>query len=178
MSTIAETTCWLDADNCIVRVTPEWDEFAAANEGPTCMGPHVCGRKLAEFISGDATRMWVEALVATARLGSDLDRPYRCDSPTVKRYMRMRVRPEGELIVMHHKLVREEAMSQPVHITSARTQGKMVLRCSMCNRLEIDEQWIEPDTAMSQGKLPARKTVHVIHTVCADCYRMLPGSAA
>ena len=88
-----QTTAYvLDNRNRIISVSEAWDRFAAENGGNKTSYKDVCGRPIWDFVTGDPTRMWREAIFQFARLRGDrVERPYKCDSPDLKRFMRMRI---------------------------------------------------------------------------------------
>ena len=57
---------WLDDENTIVRVNDAWDRFAMDNEGDACTAGYV-GRRLRDFVTGDATQILVDTLILRAR---------------------------------------------------------------------------------------------------------------
>jgi hypothetical protein len=168
------TACWLDREDRIVRVSGSWDTFALENEGEKAVSERVTGRKLFEFITGDISRMWMSAIIGLVRVsGGELERPYRCDTPYVRRYMRMRVFSEisGELC-LEHILLKKEKRSKPVFFVPAVSIPKNPLerRCSTCGRIFHDGEWIEADSIpglpSDGGEIP------VVYTICEECWKM------
>ena len=160
---------WLDEDDNIVRVNDVWDRFALANEGEGCSAGYVLGRRLRDFICGETTQILLDTLIVRARaLKTPFDRGYRCDSPTTKRFMQMRIVPEEEGLRFEHWVVRTEPMRAPVRFVHAGLDVECVVRCSMCNRLSQPHGWSEPDATSG---LPSPQ--HVIYGVCPDCQHAL-----
>jgi hypothetical protein len=163
----------LDRQNRVVSLSGGWDEFAYENGGVNLTPQDVCGRKIWEFVTGDVTRMWLEALFQHARVCSTrVERPYRCDSPDLKRFMRMciDIEQEGKLRV-EHKLISTEQRSVPLHIRyGANTNKKTRQLCSMCGRLN-NNGWQEPRA--EHADLP--DGILVIYTVCEDCQLLVAG---
>src|ERR1700754_493162 len=94
---------WLDDANRISRVNDTWDRFALDNEGHDCTADAVLGRPLNQFVNGDTTKILVDTLILRARaLKSPVEREYRCDSPETKRFMQMRLEPEGTQLKFEH----------------------------------------------------------------------------
>jgi hypothetical protein len=170
------TAYWLDREDRIVRVSGGWDAFALENEGEKAVSERVTGRKLFEFITGDTTRMWMSAIIGLARVsGKELERQYRCDTPLIQRYMRMRIVPEknGELR-LEHIVFREKERSKPVFfVTGGARETVMDRRCSMCGRVFRDGVWIE---AESVPDYPAEgREIPVVYTICELCWNMIEG---
>ncbi|MBD3221057.1 hypothetical protein GF314_07410, partial [bacterium] len=118
--TSTRTTYWLSRDDRIVHVGSTWDQFARDNGGHDAIGAVVLGRSLAEFISGTPTRMWIDTILSLARLrGEPIERPYRCDTPTLRRHMRMTVTAEeGGVLRLDHVVLATEPRPLPVEVVT------------------------------------------------------------
>ena len=170
-------TYWLDESLRITDVNEAWDQFAQENDGDQALGSLIRGRSLWDFVIDDVTRMWLEVLIKLARMRNEqIERPYRCDSPELKRYMLMKITPEAQdSLRIDHILLSTAPRSRPVHIRHAGTGSRRSVahrRCSMCGRVAIGDAWLEPDA----DPVPEGKTLTVIYTVCDDCVKALePG---
>ena len=171
MSIYPTTRYWLDANDTIVQVCSDWDRFALQNGGASAVASRVTGKKIWPFIADSPTRMWLDAILGLVRLKGDvLERPYRCDSPTKKRFMRMKVVPEGSgLICLHHHVMRTEPLVHPIAFRYTPWSGRKTrLRCSLCCRIAVGDRWIEGDARMT-----ARTETHpselVRYSLCPDC---------
>lgn len=164
---------WVDAQCKIVRVNWDWEEFAQSNDTHTLSASQVLGRELGEFICDDTTRMLVYALVASARdLQRPVQRPYRCDSPDCKRFMEMKIVPEPNgLVRLDHKIVKTEPMAARARFQLAPGNTSTVIphRCSMCNRLRFEDEWLEVDLALAYGLIADHQTTRVVYTICPMC---------
>ena len=106
----------LDASNAIIAVSGDWDRVALDNGGEQIISRRIIGRRLDDFITGDVTLMFVRTMLMSARtLKYIIRRPYRCDSPQLKRSMEMTVVPraQGVLEVCHRQL-RSEPYRYPL----------------------------------------------------------------
>lgn len=164
----------LDSDDRIVSVGGDWDGFARENDGSEILARTVIGRRLDEFITGDATRMFVRTMLMSARtLKRSIRRPYRCDSPQFRRLMEMTIVPLAqEMLDVRHHQIRAEPLPYTITIaavTSTAASG-FVKRCSICNRIRA-EMWSEVDAAVIDGRLTvaAAAALKVIYGVCPDC---------
>lgn len=163
---------WLGPTERIVRVGPCWDRFALANDGAAATGEKIVDRPVWDFVQDAATRMWLESLIALVRLRSvSIQRPYRCDSPDMKRFMQMNIVPEDEGILrVEHSLVRCEPKSRSVWIDSfSKANSDVRVRCSICGRVRLDKEWIEPDRLSSSTSRGGIAKLAVIYGVCDDC---------
>lgn len=170
---ISKTVYWLDRHDKIIRVCDFWDQFALENDGDNVISSRVVGKHVLDFVHGDTTRMWIETLLQLSRLrGAYLERPYRCDSPDMRRYMKLGIFPESSGILrLEHTLVSTEEKKFKVQIRVApdETVSDIRQRCSICGRIHSDRQWIEPeqDTHVCQGNQPVG--LDVVYVVCDDC---------
>lgn len=164
---------WLDRSWRIIGLNEAWQAFASANDGQGLEPEKVIGRPLWHFISGDATRMWLDTVLGRVRITQEpLERPYRCDCPGLKRFMKMRVIPKpGGVLRLEHHLVATEPR-QPVYCTpyTPGTRGQQVLRCSLCGQIQHNGVWSEPGPSPDGSYL-------VVYTVCPSCAQAV-GSAA
>lgn len=163
----------LDNRDLIVAVGEAWDHFADENGGTNVSSKDVIGRPLWDFVVGNTTRMWLETLFGSARLcGRIIERPYRCDSPNLKRFMQMRIGFErGGILRIEHKILATEKRSTPVHFQHpAKAQRNTSQRCSICGRVKAGT-WREPIEAAAE----ASAVILVVYTVCEDCRRISRG---
>lgn len=170
-------TYWLDDALRITAVSDRWDQFAQANDGDQALGSLITGRSLWDFVVDDVTRMWLEVLIKVARMRQEqVERPYRCDSPDLKRYMLMRITPEDQnSLRVDHILVSTAPRTRSVKIHFAGTAPRVARthrRCSMCGRIANGNAWFEPDA----DEISDCGNLSVIYTVCDDCAKALePG---
>lgn len=167
-------TYWLDESLRITDVNEAWDQFAQENDGDQALGSLIRGRPLWDFVVDDVTRMWLELLIKLARMRNEqIERPYRCDTPELKRYMLMKITPEAQdSLRVDHILVSTAPRIRPVHIHCAGRGTHLSnahLRCSMCGRIANDNAWLEPDA----DPVPEGKALTVIYTVCNHCAKAL-----
>lgn len=180
-NSLPQTTYWLDCHDRLREVCASWDEFALDNEGPGCVGAQVRGRPIWDFVAGDDARMWLRVLLMQARMiGRTITRPYRCDSPRLRRFMEMSIQPEqaGELRVRHTVLRTEprEAAIQFHGVCAHRTN--LQRRCSVCGRIEHEQGWVEPERAITRGGPGMTRAFQVVYAVCDECLLLLPSGHA
>ena len=165
---------WIDLSENIVDVSADWERFALDNGGRGIEARQVLGRSLLSFVHGDVSRMFVRTLIQSARLlRRPLVRPYRCDSPTTRRYMEMRLSlDDSGLLRWEHRTVRTEPMQHALHFT-VQQQGRplarpgRLVRCSMCNRVKAGQDWGEADQVFTHAE--DDREILVIYGVCPDC---------
>ena len=179
-----EVIYWLDASDRIQAVNASWDAFARENDGEAILEDRVLGKPIRQFISGDPTKMWLDTLVAYARISEEkITREYRCDSPDTKRFMEMSVAPEADKQVrLTHRILKVEAMEPPVAFETAPESASdaalnpapnqiqfLCFRCSICNRVQVQGQWQEGDAAARAGHLdPSPRVIYRVSESCRD----------
>lgn len=155
----------VDMAGTIIDVDPNWDRFAAANGGERAARAQVLGRPLKNFLTGDVTRMYLDAALDAARMtGQPRVLAYRCDSPSQRRWLEMTLEPlAGGDVRVAHRLVRTEPRNDPTRYhydTPARTTW---YRCSQCLRLLAG-------ASRRQDAAPAtHHRLAVADTVCNRC---------
>ncbi|MRR52166.1 MAG: hypothetical protein EG825_14875 [Rhodocyclaceae bacterium] len=162
----------LDENDVIVDISQGWDDFARENAAPHLDASNVIGRNLIDFVSGDETKMYVRAILNSARLfRRPMVRTYRCDSPDQRRYMEMRLTiVDDNLIKWEHRMVRSESLQRRMRfrVAAGFDAGKLIVRCSVCNRLKSGSSWHEPDQA-PLTPTEGEEEYLVAYGVCPDC---------
>ncbi len=159
----------VNKNNVIVDVDAEWDMAAASNTGGQgATGDRIIGRTLDDFLSGDATRMFVRSALDSARLmGTTRTLPYRCDSHTHKRRFEMVISPEenGHVRVAH-QLISSELRASKKRQPAFDVLETVGLRCSQCwsVRLIGSAEWTAIDVPPNS---------QLVQDVCPPCSRQL-----
>jgi hypothetical protein len=171
----AETAYRLNARDEILWVSSTWDGFALANQGGNCLGKSIEGTSLWDHITGDVTRMWLKSLLSVARNCQRIrDVAYRCDSPTERRFMRMRLIPEPDgNLLLEHTILERVARSKPVYPTY--DPAAAIWRCSSCGRVLQNGRWVECDGPSVLAKASPRGQLPVVYGICESCQAALPG---
>lgn len=172
---------WLDSKKRIEAIDGPWDEFALENDGANLSVQNVEGHNILNFVAGDVTKMWFDTLLQLASMRDEpIVRPYRCDSPNVKRFMQMRVVRENQnLIRLEHVLLQTEPQEFPIRFSYpyliSKKDGHKIMyqRCSQCGRIYQGADWHEPDSLQT---IIARQPADIVvaYTICQDCTYMLP----
>ena len=173
---INQTTYYLDKGDKILSVGSGWNQFASENDGEQLVAAKVEGRSIWDFISGDITKVWFRTIIQLADLHQEaVEHPYRCDSPTLKRYMKMRVSKENNILRVDHSLLRVERREKPVlirHASEFDIFSQAMRCCSLCGRIHRGREWYEPDDAIFDSE--GSQTFFVIYVVCETCQLLMP----
>lgn len=132
----------VDAADRLQAVSSDWDVFARANDGPGALSRRVLGQPLLDFLTGDATRMFIRAVFEATRLTRrPRTLPYRCDAPDLTRQLEMTVTPlaRGALRV-EHRLLASQPRQRRLALQAQHPHEAgppRWLRCSQCLRLAM-----------------------------------------
>ena len=167
--------------------TRNWRDFAQANDGEKLAEPsNLIGQNLFGFIEGDKVvdiyRGYYDALL-TGR-AEQIRFPYRCDSPSVKREMRMAITP----VYAGGRIGAILFQSQPINILTRPPlnildHGAMrdalselnglpiVTLCSFCHDVKASQAagggWVSPEAYYGAG---GDSRVRVSHGLCPKCH--------
>jgi hypothetical protein len=155
----------VDAGGTIVDVDPDWDRFALANGGERATRHCVLGRPLSDFLTGDITRMYLDAALDAARMtGQPRVLAYRCDSPWQRRWLEMTLQPlPGGDVQVGHRLMRTEPRNSATRVRYVPPARTSWYRCSQCLRLLAGAKPTPDDDTASHDQLA------VADTVCDRC---------
>lgn len=164
----------LDAEDCIQAVSLNWLEHACLNGAPELKQEAVIGRSLWDFVEGKETRHLSSLLFSAARQRQrPLGFPFRCDSPTYRRFVRLSVVPLlDSALEVSSETVREElrryvALLDPQVSRSA----DFLTICSWCKRILLSgNEWVEVEMAIHRLDLfGATLLPQLSHGVCGEC---------
>lgn len=167
------TILCLDSGDRIRETGGNWDRFALENGGPVSGTDQLEGRPINEFISGDPSRTWVNALLSFVRLTRrSIHQAYRADSPLTRRLFTLEIQPEQRSgIRMIHHPEWEEKRLIPCSFVSGSFPASTIRRCSWCLKIEYQSLWMEadelPDAVELCNPLP------VYYVVCYHCQRKM-----
>jgi hypothetical protein len=161
-------------EDTLEEVSSAWLEFARENDAGHLTREALIGRSIWDFITGAEAKHLYELVFRRVRdHGISVVIPFRCDSPSVRRYMELDVRPAGQGgIELTGRLIRSEER-EPVHLldpTVARTDD-FVTVCSWCKQVrQLDERWVEVEEAIvAMGVFSAPQLPQLTHGICPAC---------
>ena len=164
----------LDSQDRIRFVGVNYLEFEKQNRAKKLEQEAVIGRPVWDFIAGKETQHLYELLFAAVREDKrTVSVPFRCDSPTCRRYMLLTIAPgpENEL-EFSALLVRTEPRPFVALLDSEATRGDDVLIiCSWCKRVLVSSgEWREVDSAIADLDLFGTEPLpQLSHGVCVTC---------
>lgn len=164
----------VDSDDRIRFVSAEWLAFAQDNAAPTLGPDAVLGQSLWKFVAGRETQHLYRLLFAAARREERiLTVPFRCDSPSTRRFMELEIAPLADAALsISASLLREESRS-PVELLDPRAprSDDFVVICSWCKRVLVPpDEWAEVEAAIrGLGLFEATRLPSLTHGLCGAC---------
>lgn len=136
----------IDESDRIVFVCPTWLEFAAENAGAELTEAAVIGQPLWRFIADIDCRAVYQTLFSIVRREvPNIDFPFRCDSPSVRREMQMHIsRLPNDHVQLETELLSESPRPySPLLDPKIKRNDKWITSCAWCNRVKTDSgDWI------------------------------------
>ena len=168
----------INARDVIVSTCPEWDAFARDNSAEEVTTARILGRSIWDFLSDPTTRQIYERIFAAVRMGRRFSIPFRCDSPTRKRNLLLKVGPAPEWsVAFSSSLVASEerpAVALPASTKEAAPGSNLLVSCGWCKRLLVGDRWLELQPAILLLEIFHTTPPPLLtHGICPDCTRSL-----
>jgi hypothetical protein len=167
----------IDEHDHLIRVDEGYYRFAEEN-GWREAGSSL-GRSLWDYVAGHELVKLQRLLIRRLRdeVG-DVELPFRCDGPEVRREMNIRMvaRPGGRVVLFSARLRSEEARDLPQLLLDSGTprSEETLEMCGWCDRFEVDGEWVEVEEAARRLELFNRSELPALsHGICPDCNEML-----
>lgn len=161
----------VDVDGIIRFVNREYDEFAFANEGGAVSSASVVGRPLWDFLGDATTRHVYRAAIERVRDGHPVEFPFRCDSPSRRRLLRMTIRAVGAEIEFRVRTIAIQDRP-PVRLWAAEAPRSEAITtaCGWCKKIRVGDVWSEvEDAIVALGLFEARAMPTLTHGICGPC---------
>ena len=164
----------VDAADSLIWVDSLWLAFARENGAAEFTKKTVLGRPLWDFVEGEETRRLYREIHSRMRSGvKSVVLPFRCDSPSLQRHMRMTITREDAGQLMYESLlIRAQPQRYLGILDSQRPRSDAVLTmCSCCKRgLFESVGWLDVEDFCARLRLfEARKAPALRHTICPEC---------
>jgi hypothetical protein len=170
----AETLSYaIDDQDHLIKVDDGYYRFAAEN-GWDGAGASL-GRSLWDFVAGHEMRKLQRMLLRRLRDEvRQVELPFRCDGPGVRREMDIRIaaHPSGRVVLFSARLRSEQERDavQPLLEPGAERGDETLTMCGWCDRFEVNGEWIEVEEAATRLELFNREELPSIsHGVCPSC---------
>ena len=164
----------VDEGDVVNFVDSWWLAFATENNAAELEAASVVGHSIWEFICDQpTTKLYREIHSHVRASGNAIDVPFRCDSPTLRRYMQLTIsRREGGQLLYESRMIRtapQRCMS--VLKRSTKRSTSFLTMCSLCKRCLIEPSgWLEMEDIALRLKMEDQPTVPELrYTICPDC---------
>lgn len=174
-TTTGGCTYELDADLRIQSVDTAWSEFAVANGAPELVPPPgPVGQSVFDCIQDATTAHLYQRLFdGVLQAGRPVVLPFRCDSPVLRRFLEMEIRPrELSGLEVRTRVLRLEARA-PVSLLdpAVRRSGAFLRMCGWCKAVEVAGSWLDVAEAVVALRLFDQDTLpSITHGICPACY--------
>jgi hypothetical protein len=164
----------LNEANVIVWVDHWWLAFAQENNAAGLTEDSVVGRDLWQFIADEPTRILYREINDHVRaFGNPIEVPFRCDSPTLQRYMQLTISKQGsDKLLYESVLIRAVPQTRLAVLDCQQKRSNAFLTmCSFCKRSLIETSgWLAMEDVSLNLRMYDKQTVPELrYTVCPDC---------
>jgi hypothetical protein len=168
----------VDAADVLVWVDAWWLAFARENGAPELTEAFVLGRNLWEFVADCTTRKLYQRIHSRVRsTKKTVVVPFRCDSPTVRRHMRLTIYGEDSDQLLYEGMLTRVETGPRLEVLdpSYPRSDALLTMCSCCKRALIESSgWLEvEDAAARLGLFEKPKAPRLSYTICQDCTNVL-----
>jgi hypothetical protein len=166
----------LDERDRIVRVNDAWTRFARENDAPELAAEQVLQRSIWDFLDDPTTRQIYTHLVSRVRQGRTVCFSLRCDSPTLRRHLKMVVTPADRNYVDFQSVVVAVEPRPIQRIWDRRTirSGTLLRACAWCKRVEVGGEWMEIEVALEPLRIFEMERLPALtHGICDACHRTM-----
>lgn len=180
METTEPETCTYDVDAAdrIVAVDARWSQFAIANDAPELAAPsgHL-GLSVLDCIADSTTAMLYERLFRRVReTRSAVAFPFRCDSPTRRRFLNMNIERRFDGGLRLETTVTSIEVRPPMALLGRRrdSNGVPLRVCGWCSFVDVAGRWCEVEDAVRILRLFDHDLLPpVTHVMCPPCHERL-----
>jgi hypothetical protein len=161
----------IDANDRVVAVDKDWDEFADENNGEAAMGKHVMNHSIWTFISGETTKHVYEQMLSEVRRGITISFNFRCDSPSLRRFFEMVISPLPDDHVKFETFIQRR--SEPREIDGVEIpveRSEPIITCSWCRKVSTGNGvWHKVKDAVELLSMFETSSL-LSHGICPECY--------
>jgi len=171
----------IDNNDRIVSVSSNWCSFAKANDSVVSQNLEtVLGHELWEFIQDIETRHLYKEVLKRARCGVHAGNiPFRCDSPTERRYLELQIDVLPDKSINFSSIILRVEPRHPISLLDIKTprSTEFVTICSMCKKLKVAaDKWLEIEDGLKYLRLfETEKMPQLTHGICGGCYQKVMG---
>ncbi len=164
----------LNAQDIIAEVSPAFLAFARQNQAPALTRSALVGAPIWTFVAGLSTRaIYAAAFERVRATQRAISFPFRCDSPTCRRFMELTIAPASSngLDLSAVLLRTEHRRAVPLLDPNVARSGSVLEACSFCKSIRVDEAiWLQVEDAIAHlGLFDSPQLPTLSHSVCPAC---------
>lgn len=164
----------VDEDDLLVWVDEWWLAFAQENGAADLLERRVLGQPLWDFIQGDEIcRLYAEIHARVRSSEKSVILPFRCDSPSLQRHMRLTIKPEESGQLLYEGLLVRAEPQRYLNVldTQAQRSESFLAICSCCKQALLEsEGWMNvEDVAVRLGLFESQQVPNLHQTICPSC---------
>jgi hypothetical protein len=167
----------IDDHDRIVACNDDWFAFARENEGAQLTRATTRNRPIWNFIDDPETRHLYRLIFSRVRSGKTIHVYMRCDSPTARRKVELRIAPLPDRgVSFESQITHEEPRDYVALLDVTRERAADILSiCSWCKKVQVPGQgWFEVEEALARLELTDESHLpQLANIVCYDCYRQI-----
>ncbi len=125
-------------------------------------------------------RIWTEFYHVLLKKVRERQKPvtvqFRCDGPTVRRFMELELRPlEEGAVHLTGRLLREESRPHvALFANEVPRSGEFLIVCGWCKMVQVDDSWLEAEDAITRLRLFDGDVLpQLSHGICPACNERL-----
>ena len=166
----------VDASDRIIYVNDAWLAFAKENQAKSLTSEVVISRSIWDFIcDADTSHLYHVIFGRIRSTKCKIKIPFRCDSPTCRRHMMLKISDQGNGVLQFvGRVIREEPRVYMRVLDAMATRSQHFIKmCSWCKKISIgNDDWAEIEEAVSILKPFSHADLPLVtHGMCSDCYK-------
>lgn len=165
----------VDRDNKICFVNSEWSIFARENNARRLEASAMLGAPLMDSIADKSSRYLYSVMIDRIRREQqNLSFQFRCDSPGMRRWMKMEMFPLSNQGIGFNSYCVKEEPRQYVSLLAddVERSDQFIKVCGWCKKFLVGRnEWVEAEEAVKRlGLFDATKLPQLSHGMCPGCY--------
>jgi hypothetical protein len=164
----------VDSADVLVWVDALWLAFAQENGAAELTEDSILGQSLWGYVAGDEIRTLYREIHTRVRLsGKPVVIPFRCDSPTLQRHMRLTITPGDAGQLSYESLLLQAKPQRRLRVLDSKQprSNSFLTMCSCCKRVLLEPVgWLGvEDICARLGLFETQKPPRLRHIICPEC---------
>ena len=171
----------VSASDVLLWVNDAWLAFAQENGAAGLVRDSVLQRSLWDFVAGEALqKLYMEIHTRVRSSGTPAVLPFRCDSASLQRHMRLTITRENAGQLAYDCILVRAVPQRRLDVlgTTRPRSTKYLTICSCCKRALLEPRgWLDlEEVCLRLRVFEAKEVPQLRHTVCQACVKVLAGT--